>query len=111
MKKIFFLLIPSVIFFLLAYFIKGYRIDLSQSGIEILCKFHCFESSVLSLSQFPIAIILIGWAKPIKNWVDKKLPGYNRSIIPPVWFLRGFGIFLLVLVPIIFLANCGCLLH
>jgi hypothetical protein len=108
MKIFFFLLIPSVIFYILAFFIKSYRIDLSQSGIEISCKFNCIESSVISLSQIPIALILIVWSRPIKEWVDKKFPGYNRSIIPSIWFMRCFGLFLLVMVAIGFLADCGC---
>lgn len=120
MKKIYkFLLfiIPTVIFSFLALLMKGYRISLLKSGIylsaEKTCTYHCLESTVISLAIIPFAIFLIGWSTQISYMINKKFPNSlrrsNKSVLPPIWFMRLYGICMILIIPIIFVNSCGCL--
>lgn len=114
--KIFVFILPILFFSFIAYYLKGYRIELVQNGIimspETECEYWCLEGIVISLATFPIAIYLIGWAKSFSDWTNKKVSNllgvYGWSLVPSPWMLRIFGIVIILVDFWAFTSNCNC---
>lgn len=113
MKKTIVFLVICVLMFVIAAYIKHYRLDLLQNGIVLsegaTCKLHCFENSIISVSQISFAVLLFIWAGIIDKWQNEKVS--NRMLIKklfPPKVLRIAGFFFILQFPIVLYFSCFC---